>query len=863
MYLSEFSPSQKDQIRREIAHVLNTLTPSQREKKPSFNSNADFIYCEATDRLDPKQIEKTCHLLHDASIDSVDTLKKLDDITARFFDHWFVPLGEWILSEEDLANKACDLILRLPSHSLRVVCKQKDGIDQVQTGDESAFFHTQLTQTECYINRNVVRMALRVCIILERPVNRSRIAEPYWAMAQVTEDIALLFDATRQLCDNNSNLSSQDWIGWCVVESFLWTSLQRMFMLWTWSVTSLNVKAGYNVEIIKKHRIQQDRIRPTILSELARQEEVILQMRPDPMCPWAFQLLRNDGSSLCIDLRRPLEDYALLLGSNAPRCGIGSQSQQVCDGTSFESCGRFVGAKVIRQSAHECISKDCERLTWDEGSYRAFETPVVSIRDTSITQIKYTNLSDKTLSISHVWSHGQGGRPEDGFNTCLHDRYVKVAETLGCDSYWMDTPCIPTETVLRKKAIANINYIFTESKATLICDRDLMGVDISVLRKAPNTSAAVRLVEGILTALLVCDWNVRGWTFLEAIRGKDALYLLFKYSEVFSLRDLLVCLVDSGNFELANLYLSAGHLIPLPKDHVRKGTVMYLHGVEEAGSVLSRRPASRPSDNLAIWSLLFSGGGQKLNPQPSGLDRNNPKATRGVKDSPYKSAEQMWRSQGNVSTCYLVSSAPRIQGVRRMSWAPCSPVPDKVESKKGSRRYYPYVSIGEAEQCWIRHSGLVAEWYSCFFVGGGGGDAQDEESTVVSRPELAQDDLKDAEGDESWFHPLDPLDLLGRNLNTAKEDQRMKGVHQLNLLAKMGLKLENTGFSWTSDDAAMIELQHISSTYLSGFQWGVLLQPLTTPGRQNLQVKPLPLVYEDNPAAPLVAVCGSNDGREW
>lgn len=530
-----------------------------------------------------------------------------------------------------------------------------------------------------------------------------------------------------------------------------------------------------------------------------------------------------------------------------------------------------MGAKVIRQSAHECISKDCEKLTWDEGSYRAFETPVVSIRDTSTTQIKYTNLSDKTLSISHVWSHGQGGRPETGFNTCLHDRYVKVAQKLGCDSYWMDTPCIPTETVLRKKAIANINHIFMGSKATLICDRDLMGIDISLLRKAPNTGAAVRLIEGVLIALLVCDWNVRGWTFLEAIRGKKALYLLFKDSKVFSLGDLLKCLVDSGNFELANLYLSAGHLLPLPEELVQAhkerhygNIMMFLDNVEEAGTVLSRRPASRPSDNLVIWSLLFSDAGQNLNPQPSDLDRKNPNATRGVKDSAHKSAEEMWRSQYGVSTSYLVSSAPRIQGVRRMSWAPCSPVPDKVETRQGSRRYYPYVNIGdEAERAWIRHGGLVAEWFSCFFVGQGSRDAQDEESTVVSQPELAHDDLKDAEDDESWYHPLDSLDLLSRSFNTAKEDQRMRGVHQLNLLTRMSLKLENTGFFWTSDDDTMIELQDISSAYLSGFQWGVLLRPPTTPERQNLQVKPLPLVYEGNPAAPLVAVCGSNDGREW
>lgn len=42
----------------------------------------------------------------------------------------------------------------------------------------------------------------------------------------------------------------------------------------------------------------------------------------------------------------------------------------------------------------------------------------------------------------------------------------------------MDTPCAPTDHVLRHDAISNINKAFTESKAALFCDRDLMEIEI-------------------------------------------------------------------------------------------------------------------------------------------------------------------------------------------------------------------------------------------------------------------------------------------------------------------------------------------------------------------------------------------------
>ncbi|KAF8848519.1 hypothetical protein BDZ45DRAFT_810739 [Acephala macrosclerotiorum] len=868
--LNEFSTEQNSQIRGAITEVLKKLPQSQRERLPSFRDNADFRYDPASCRLDLSRVDEVCYLLHGAAVAPLERLPKMDSITAKYFEHWFVPWGSWISSEEALIDSAYNLILRLPSQPLRIHREHHDegaGMKHVDGGSD--FTNSPSLETEYFICENVARMALRVCILRERPQQLSRQGEPYWAMAQITEDIALLLRATERL-SASTEMVPEARLGWSTVKSFLWSRLQRLFMLWTWSVAALTIRDGYIIELIQKHRTQQERIRPIIFSQISLHEEEIQNMRPNSLCPWAFQLLRNDGFSLCMDLRRVLDSYAILFGNHPPRCGSNPLDQRACDGTGFEKCGRFVGAKVIRQSSHDCALRDCSRLVWDKASYCAFSTPVVSIQDTTGTQLKYANLSDKTLSISHVWSHGQGGRPETGFNTCLHYRYAKVAKALGCDSYWMDTPCIPTETSLRKKAIANINHIFMNSKATLVCDRDLMEIDISLLRKERTTPSAVRLSEAILIALLVCDWNVRGWTFLEAIRGKKALYLLCKNSDVYSLSDLLKCVSDNGNLELANLFLSAGHLLPLPQELVdshkanRYGNVlMFLDSIEEAGTVLSRRPASRPDDNLVIWSLLFSDAGHSFNLQELELDRNNPHASRGVRDAAHHSAKEMWKNQYSVSTSFLVSSAPRIQGVKGLSWAPCSPVPDKVDAKQGLRRYYPYEDIGdEVTRGFIRHTGLVAEWFTCLLLGQVSLGVHPESPFPDNQPGIEQNPNEKPEDVDAWHHPLDPLDVLSRPFNTTKDDQRMRGVYQLSTMARLRMMLENIGISWISD-ATLIELHEISAAHLSGFCWGILLRPSVAPWRDYKDVDPYPPVYESNPQAPLMVVCGSNDGCGW
>ena len=84
----------------------------------------------------------------------------------------------------------------------------------------------------------------------------------------------------------------------------------------------------------------------------------------------------------------------------------------------------------------------------------------------------------------------------------------------------MDTPCILQEHKLRREAIENINPIFEHSKATVICDTDLMDIEASEL--------SMGVCELIIGTVMVCDWNLRAWTFLEAFRGREKIYVLCK-----------------------------------------------------------------------------------------------------------------------------------------------------------------------------------------------------------------------------------------------------------------------------------------------------------------------------------------------
>jgi hypothetical protein len=214
---------------------------------------------------------------------------------------------------------------------------------------------------------------------------------------------------------------------------------------------------------------------------------------------------------------------------------------------------------------------------------------------------------------------------------------------------------------------------------------------------------------------------------LEGIRGRRNIHLLYRDDKVISLRRLLLDICHHGAVDIATLSLAARHLLPARpwidpeleehisgttgaerearikdfEDVVRESSFTrwgemnergFVH-IDEAGSLLSHRQASRPGDDVVIWSLLL-GDQAFYNAQGFWLNRLNPLLPR-PEDSEL------------VNTGFLVSHAPRIKGVNGLSWAPLTPSLHRT-SHASSNKYFAHDSWSERGA--MSKEGLKALW---------------------------------------------------------------------------------------------------------------------------------------------------------
>ena len=249
---------------------------------------------------------------------------------------------------------------------------------------------------------------------------------------------------------------------WFVLKAFLWTAWQRCLMLHFLYVLNVQLSVGYDSNRNKfltlrgTSIVKEDNL--SMLAAQKAQQEQDWKIAPY-MCRWALELLRTDRASMALDFRHLYRRYSNLFGNRPPRCVKTIHgATRPCEGDSPYKCSRFHGLKIEDQSAHsaDCVG-DCESLFWNEDSYRKIQgSRAVLLGQVQGNLLEYCTASKNTMAVSHVWSHGQGGRPELGetsFNSCLHNRYSTIARSSGCDSYWMDTPCIPQDHQLRLEAI--------------------------------------------------------------------------------------------------------------------------------------------------------------------------------------------------------------------------------------------------------------------------------------------------------------------------------------------------------------------------------------------------------------------------
>ncbi|KAK7932486.1 hypothetical protein PG985_003198 [Apiospora marii] len=264
------------------------------------------------------------------------------------------------------------------------------------------------------------------------------------------------------------------------------------------------------------------------------------------------------------------------------------------------------------------------------------------------SKLGYRLATAEILTISHVWLHGQGGRPETGLNRCLHVWYCRVATDLGCDSYWMDAACIPSEHKLRKEAITQINAVFSQSRVVLVCDKDLMKIDV--------THLTMDIKESLVAAVILSDWNARAWTLLESMKGRQNIHFLCKDNKSVDFAKIMLDIIDHGHFEIIVFIWHVYHMLPSNEHAWSRPRVLEDREkltISTIGTLLSYRPASKKGDDFVIWSLL-------IDPDRDPTDRSNAKA--------------FWKSQiGRViNTGYLMSISPRLK-IKGFGWAPISP----------------------------------------------------------------------------------------------------------------------------------------------------------------------------------------------
>ena len=429
-----------------------------------------------------------------------------------------------------------------------------------------------------------------------------------------------------------------------ILKAFLWAAWQRSVMLYFYYVVGVQLWEGASTTWSSLFAIRGIRR----LIDLEAQD-----YRGDStqyLCNWAFELLRTTRTSLKLDFRCMISLFDHHFQGMDGRCI--KDSTVTCRGDLPESCQRFTGADAKSQSMHAATCDgQCSRILWNESSYRDCESPRAVRVHGSHDRLSYCKASSATMAISHVWSHGQGGRPEDGVNTCLHKRYCRLAESFGCDSYWIDSTCIPDDEVLRKAAIMSINDIFCDSRVTLISDKDLQSKDLA--------SRSIEDLETLLSILLVCDWGVRAWTMLEAIRGSESIHILCAHDQTIQLMDLLRTVHSEGAVDLAVLLGSAQHLLP----SARSGSGV---PIEDVGQLLGQRHASRKNDEIIIWGLL-----------------SNLRAPADIL--------QFWKDNTYISTAFLISSAPRLE-ISPYGWAPETPYirPQQRQVQLGGHAMHRY-----------------------------------------------------------------------------------------------------------------------------------------------------------------------------
>ncbi|RJE20381.1 HET domain protein [Aspergillus sclerotialis] len=750
-----------------------------------------------------RERRRTCKALYRCVRESPEShFERLERLTSHIVAPAFWKVRhvvQWsALDDGAIVNTACRRLCQLPLAPQPLSYRRLER--EIGTEDclpEDFFYDTESSvEVSRWDRLKVVAMLSTITIQTALHISCGS-AERFNSLHQgrLLEFLGQLTNTAFEMASESDKITGEDEDAWFIVKAFLWATWQRVRLLIVGKMFHDQVKNGLEHDGVGKWtRAASGWQEFSFSSEVV---ECINQdyQTPPYMCNWAYRLISTMGSAVTTNLRGLVLRYTELWGGRSPRCN----GSQPCSGDSPENCSRFVGATIVDQGVHDFTcgpEEPCHRICWNESSYRNVSAGASVLVDTDGPpgrRALYCKASKRTLAISHVWAHGQGGRPDTGINSCLHRRYCDLARKLGCDSYWIDTMCIPEDHALRREAIMSINTVFQGSKACLVCDRDLMEIDISGLENGTlELSARTRLREMILATVMFCDWNVRAWTFLEATQGRDNLLLLCKNNKTVSLLETLELVMRDGSLDIGTAFISAPHLLPLrvgkdPTEDARSPPEdSWLDAfdvddpednrkLEEAASCLRHRPASREGDAFIIWTILAG--------YPT-----------------LRSPQNFWESRRGtlLTTGALMSGASRVQA-KGLHWAPSEPtgrkVPGLFKKHTGEQSCeYPEVEMLITDPGEITETGFSASWDVLHLdMQMGGRDELPSEDMAVIR------DLKEAV--QYHFQPRGDKIALLRSVLQARQtrfrrDSRTAQRSALPYVAVCEFCAEDGGWKW-------------------------------------------------------------------
>lgn len=104
-----------------------------------------------------------------------------------------------------------------------------------------------------------------------------------------------------QLTDDSSTDSRSP--AWTIVKAFLWSSWQRVLMLYYWDCLESQLRGSYSFESNNLLAIKGLASIPEFFAQHNLQQ-LILGKKTPYMCRWAYELLRNDRACAAMDLSR-------------------------------------------------------------------------------------------------------------------------------------------------------------------------------------------------------------------------------------------------------------------------------------------------------------------------------------------------------------------------------------------------------------------------------------------------------------------------------------------------------------------------------------------------------------------------------